>query len=101
MPNVFEVDVTRIRTEARANIEQGAVTAENTGDTGRIIEVLNQVVATEMVCYLRYTQNAIEALANVEAVGNETEISTEMFFGGSRAPALKIRDFKFSSTTTH
>jgi len=50
---------------------------------------------------LRYTQNALEALANVEAVGSETEISTEMFFGGSRAPALKIRDFKFSSTTTH
>jgi predicted Zn-dependent protease len=50
---------------------------------------------------LRYTQNALEALSNVEAVGNQTEISTELFFGGSRAPALKIRDFKFSSSTTH
>ena len=50
---------------------------------------------------LRYTQNAIEALSNVEAVGDTTEISTELFFGGSRAPALKIRDFKFSSSTTH
>jgi len=50
---------------------------------------------------LRYTQNALEALAAVEAVGNKTEISTELFFGGSRAPALKIRDFKFSSSTTH
>ncbi|TMK23256.1 MAG: TldD/PmbA family protein [Actinobacteria bacterium] len=50
---------------------------------------------------LRYTQNAVEALANVEAVGDTTEISTEMFFGGSRAPAIKIREFKFSSTTTH
>jgi PmbA protein len=50
---------------------------------------------------LRYTQNTLEALSNVEAVGDKTEISTELFFGGSRAPALKIRDFKFSSTTTH
>ncbi|MGH2795749.1 MAG: TldD/PmbA family protein [Actinomycetota bacterium] len=50
---------------------------------------------------LRYTQNALEALSNVEAVGDKTEISTELFFGGSRAPALKIRDFKFSSSTTH
>lgn len=50
---------------------------------------------------LRYTQNALEALSNVEAVGDRTEISTELFFGGSRAPALKIRDFKFSSSTTH
>lgn len=50
---------------------------------------------------LRYTQNALEALSRVEAVGDRTEISSELFFGGSRAPALKIRDFKFSSTTTH
>ena len=50
---------------------------------------------------LRYTQNALEALSNVDVVGDKTEISTELFFGGSRAPALKIRDFKFSSSTTH
>lgn len=50
---------------------------------------------------LRYTQNALEALSNVDAVGDRTEIATELFFGGSRAPALRIRDFKFSSTTTH
>jgi predicted Zn-dependent protease len=50
---------------------------------------------------LRYTQNALEALANVEGVGDTTEISSELFFGGSRSPALKIRDFKFSSATTH
>ena len=50
---------------------------------------------------LRYTQNALEALSSVDAVGDKTEISTELFFGGSRAPALKIRDFKFSSATSH
>jgi predicted Zn-dependent protease len=50
---------------------------------------------------LRFTQNAVEALNNVEAVGDRTETSTELFFGGSRAPALKIHDFKFSSATTH
>jgi len=50
---------------------------------------------------LRFTQNAIEALNSVEGVGDTTETSTELFFGGSRAPALKIRDFKFSSATTH
>ncbi|MGZ4120217.1 MAG: TldD/PmbA family protein [Actinomycetota bacterium] len=50
---------------------------------------------------LRFTQNAIEALSNVEGVGDKTETSTELFFGGSRAPAIKVRDFKFSSATTH
>ena len=61
MPNAFAVDVAKIRADARTHIEQGPVTAENTGDTERVIEVLNQVVATEMVCYLRYTQNATQA----------------------------------------
>ncbi|MGH2830621.1 MAG: TldD/PmbA family protein [Actinomycetota bacterium] len=50
---------------------------------------------------LRYTQNALEALSSVEGVGDTTEISSELFFGGSRAPALRIRDFKFSSVTDH
>lgn len=50
---------------------------------------------------LRYTQNALEALSNVETVGDTAEISSELFFGGSRAPALRIKGFKFSSATTH
>ena len=55
----FAVDVTRLRDEARQHLKQGPVTTSNTKDVGRVIAVLNQVVATEMVCYLRYTQNAI------------------------------------------
>ncbi len=61
MSNQFAIDVTRIREEARKNITQGPVTAANNVDLKRLIEVLNQVVATEMVCYLRYAQNAIVA----------------------------------------
>jgi bacterioferritin len=55
----FAVDVTRLRDEARQHLKQGPVTSSNTKDVSRVITVLNQVVATEMVCYLRYTQNAI------------------------------------------
>jgi bacterioferritin len=61
MANAFAIDVTRIRDEARQHLKQGPVTPSNTTDVGRVITVLNQVVATEMVCYLRYTQNAIVA----------------------------------------
>jgi bacterioferritin len=57
----FAIDVTRIRDEARQHLKQGPVTPSNTTDVDRVITVLNQVVATEMVCYLRYTQNAIVA----------------------------------------
>jgi bacterioferritin len=57
----FVMDVSRMRDEARQHLKQGPVTASNTTDVDRVIMVLNQVVASEMVCYLRYTQNAIVA----------------------------------------
>ena len=59
MTGTFVVDVTRMRDQAREHLKQGPVTPSNTADVERVITVLNQVVATEMVCYLRYTQNAI------------------------------------------
>jgi bacterioferritin len=61
MPNDFAIDISRIRDEARNHIKQGALTPSDTTNVDRVITVLNQVVASEMVCYLRYTQNAIVA----------------------------------------
>lgn len=49
---------------------------------------------------MRFTQSIISALNNVEAVSRET-ISVNTFFGsGMVLPAVKIREFNFSSTTT-
>jgi bacterioferritin len=61
MPNEFAIDITKIRDDARKHLSQGALTAADTTDVDRVIAVLNKVVASEMVCYLRYTQNAIVA----------------------------------------
>jgi bacterioferritin len=61
MPNQFALDVTKIRDDAREQMRSGAVTEGNTADRARIIDVLNDVVATEIVCYLRYSQHAIVA----------------------------------------
>ncbi len=61
MPNEFAIDIARIRDEARKHLKQGALTAADTTNVDRVITVLNQVVASEMVCYLRYTQNSIVA----------------------------------------
>jgi bacterioferritin len=61
VPNQFALDITRIRDEARAKLQQGAVTEDNTSDVDAVIEVLNQVVATEIVCWMRYTQHATVA----------------------------------------
>jgi bacterioferritin len=59
--NRFEIDVTRIRNDARKHMDAGAVTAGNTVDVERLVGVLNEVIATEIVCYLRYSQHALVA----------------------------------------
>lgn len=41
------------------HLRQGPVTPADATDVDQVITVLNQVVASEMVCYLRYAQNAI------------------------------------------
>ncbi|HET9876847.1 MAG TPA: ferritin-like domain-containing protein [Mycobacterium sp.] len=72
--NQFELDVQRIRAEARRHMTAGAVTAGNTIDVQRLIDVLNEVVATEIVCYLRYSQHAIAAVGlNRAQVAQEFE----------------------------
>jgi bacterioferritin len=61
MRNDFAIDVSRIRDEVRLHLKEGPVTPSNTTDIDQVITVLNQVLASEMVCYLRYSQNAIVA----------------------------------------
>jgi bacterioferritin len=61
MDNQFEIDVDKIRQDARAHMDAGPVTGTYTADRKRIIDVLNDVVATEIVCFLRYSQHAIAA----------------------------------------
>ncbi|MGI8960120.1 MAG: ferritin-like domain-containing protein [Bryobacteraceae bacterium] len=57
----FLTDVQQLRAKARANIEQGAVTPAYEGDVKQAIEILQSVLATEIVCVLRYTMNAVTA----------------------------------------
>lgn len=57
----FLTDVTHLRAKARASIEQGAVTPNYQGNVKQTIEILQNVLATEIVCVLRYTMNAIAA----------------------------------------
>jgi bacterioferritin len=57
----FLTDVQDLRSRARASIEQGAVTPAYQGDVNQAIDILQTVLATEIVCVLRYTMNAIAA----------------------------------------
>jgi bacterioferritin len=53
----FSSDIDAIRQRARRNIEQGAVTESYKGDRETIIKLLNDALATEIVCVLRYKRH--------------------------------------------
>jgi len=50
----FTEDVDAIRKRAMQKIEDGAVTQAYKGDVKRTVEILNEALATEIVCVLRY-----------------------------------------------
>ncbi|PZQ13463.1 MAG: bacterioferritin [Rhodanobacter denitrificans] len=50
----FLTDIETIRRRAREHIEQGAVTAGYSADRQTVIKLLNEALATEIVCVLRY-----------------------------------------------
>jgi bacterioferritin len=50
-------DVQEIRDRARRHIESGAITEEYRADRAKVVKVLNEVLATELVCILRYKQH--------------------------------------------
>ena len=50
----FVSDLEAIRERARAKMMDGAVTGAYLADKDQVIEVLNEVLATEIVCVLRY-----------------------------------------------
>ena len=57
----FLTDVKTLRDRARQHLDQGAVTPTYKGDVNKTIELLQSVLATELVCVLRYTMHAIAA----------------------------------------
>ena len=50
----FTADIQAIRKRARSKMNQGAVTGAYRADPESVIEMLNEVLATEIVCVLRY-----------------------------------------------
>ena len=66
----FLTDVTALRERARAHIERGAVTEGYSADRESVIKILNEALATELVCILRYKSHYFRAegvKANVAA----------------------------------
>ena len=54
-------DVQSLRDSARRHVEEGAVTEHYRADRQKVIQLLNEALATEIVCVLRYRQNYFTA----------------------------------------
>lgn len=68
----FVADVEAMRRRAREHMENGAVTAGYRADREVIVRLLNEALATELVCTLRYRRHAYMATGlAAEAVADE------------------------------
>ncbi|MGB8520122.1 MAG: ferritin-like domain-containing protein [Candidatus Tumulicola sp.] len=68
----FLSDVKELRRRARENIERGAITDSYGLDSNVVCDILNQALATEIVCVLRYKRHYYMATGlNKDAVAAE------------------------------
>ena len=49
----FVTDMQNIRKRAREHIQDGAITSSYKADRKKVVEILNEALATEIVCVLR------------------------------------------------
>ncbi len=65
-------DTKTLRKRARQHIEEGAVTPGYSADRTRVLELLNDALATEIVCVLRYRRHHFMASGiNAKSVADE------------------------------
>ena len=68
----FLTDIKTLRERARKHIEKGAVTEGYSADRETVIKVLNEALATEIVCVLRYRRHYFMASGiNADSVAAE------------------------------
>jgi len=58
----FALNIQELRRRAREHMEAGAVTSNYEGDVNTTVKILNEALATELVCVLRYKYHAIAAV---------------------------------------
>jgi len=68
----FLTDIKTLRERARKHIENGAITEGYTADRETVVKVLNEALATEIVCVLRYKRHYFMA-SGIHAEGVAAE----------------------------
>lgn len=83
--------VSEMRERARRHVEDGAVTSDYAGDREKLIEMLNESLATELVCVLRYRRHYYMARGvNSESVAQEFLAHSNEELGHADRLALRI-----------
>src|SRR5438477_7419125 len=68
----FLTDIKELQRRAREHVEKGAVTSAYRGDVETAIKLLNEALATEIVCTLRYRRHHFMAAGiHYQAVADE------------------------------
>ena len=68
----FLTDVKTLRERARQHIEKGAITEGYGADRDTVVKILNEALATEIICVLRYKRHYFMATGiNAESVAAE------------------------------
>lgn len=55
--SAFLSDIKTLRERARVHIDKGAVTQNYGADRAKVVDILNEALATEIVCVLRYKRH--------------------------------------------
>ena len=72
MDKPFLTDIKELRRRARSHIEEGAVTEGYRADRDTVLRLLNEALATEIVCVLRYKRHYYTASGiHAQAVAEE------------------------------
>ncbi len=116
----FVTDVRTLRERARRHIEDGAVTASYGADRETVVRLLNEALATELVCVLRYkrhyymaegihaeavkaefAEHAAEEQAHADSIaerivqlGGEPDFNPEILAGRSHAEYVEGRTLR-------
>ncbi|MGE5385308.1 MAG: ferritin-like domain-containing protein [Betaproteobacteria bacterium] len=84
-------DVPTLRRQARQSIDDGAVTAGYTADRAEVLRLLNEALATEIVCVLRYRRHHFMARGiNAKSIADEFLVHSNEELGHADQLAERI-----------
>ena len=86
VPKPALTDVKTLREQARRHIEEGAVTEYYGANRDKVIELLNEALATELVCVLRYRHDYFMARGHPLAWRRPTEFLEHSNDGAGSTP---------------